>query len=74
MPLNSTVWGPAVATAIRNAITAQGIQAGTPITDSQIDEIWKAITLAHDTHISANASVSIPNAQGGAATLSGTVT
>lgn len=76
MALNPTVWGTAVKNAILAAVSSEGIAAGTPITESQIEKVWQAICGAHDTHISNNAqvSVTVTSVAGGVGTAPGTGT
>lgn len=71
MAMNPTTWGAAVAAAVK----ALNIQAGTPITDAQLVTVWQTITSEHDSHISANAAVTVPGVQTGGSTITnGTVT
>jgi hypothetical protein len=55
MPMNPSTWGTSVA----NAVKAVGVTAGTPITDAQLEQIWRAIKTQDDAHISANAKVTV---------------
>lgn len=59
MAMNGNTWGTAVKNAILAVVASEGIEAGVPVTESQIEKLWQAICTAHDTHISNNATVSV---------------
>lgn len=53
MAMNQSVWGPAV----RAAVQALDVADNAPITQSQLDAVWIAITGAHRTHLTDNMQV-----------------
>lgn len=50
MALQPTSWGDAVAAAVK----AVGVDNSAPITDAQLQQIWRAVCTEHDTEISSN--------------------
>ena len=55
MALDKTRWGNAIAAAVK----AVGIQAGTPITDGQLQAVWQAITQEDKIEINTNAGIEL---------------
>lgn len=53
MAMNNTVWGDAVAAAIQSV----GVVAGTPVTPTQLQLIWRAIKGEDITHLIGNAEI-----------------
>lgn len=72
MALNGNNWGVAVASAVKAA--AASITPGTPVTDEQLEAVWKAVKNADTTHITTQAVTSTPGAASGGSTLPGTIT
>lgn len=53
MPMNGNTWG----TAVKNAIAALGITAGTEVTPTQLEQFWQAVKVQDVTHITGNSVV-----------------
>lgn len=71
MPLDGQAWGTLVAAAVKSA--AAGVTPGTPISDAQLQTIWKAICQTHDDYISNNAFVQVFAVQTGVGSANGQV-
>jgi len=65
--------GDTLGTAIKNAVQALNIQAGTPITPNQIEDVWQAVSGQIVSHVQANAVVTVTGVQAGASQAGGTV-
>lgn len=72
MALVGNNWGANVAAAVQGVVSANCVP-GTPITTTQLENIWKAICSAHVSYITNNAATMTPNAASGGSTLPGTV-
>lgn len=55
MPMQQTPWG----TLIAQKVKSLGVQAGTPITDAQLEQTWIKVAEACKEHLQGNADIDL---------------